>query len=103
MWSLVEMLERTHADITESKARIIVHPTAGGKLRGAHNCGSCDAEVVAAIERYSVSADIREFAGLDCECKEVWRTEVYSDLWLPTPMGTGGNRRGSAVDLARAP
>ena len=103
LWSLVEMLERTHADITESKARIIVHPTAGGKLRGAHNCGSCDAEVVAAIERYSVSADIREFAGLGCECKGVWRAEIDSDLWLPAPMGTGGYRRGSAVDLARAP
>jgi len=103
LWSLVEMLERTHDDLIESKARIIVHPTAGGKLRGAHNCGSCDIEVVSAIERYSVSADIREFANLDCECKGVWRAEVYSDLWLPAPMGTGANRRGSPVDLVRAP
>ena len=103
LWSLVEMLERTHDDITESGARIIVHPTAGGRPRGAHNCGSCDADVVAAIERYSVSADIREFANLDCECRGVWRTEVHSDLWLPAQMGTGRDRRGSAVDLCRAP
>jgi len=103
LWSLVEMLERTHDDIAESGARIIVHPTAGGRPRGAHNCGSCDADVLAAIERYSVSADIREFANLDCQCKRVWRAEVHSDLWLPAQMGTGRDRRGSAVDLCRAP
>ena len=103
LWSLVEMLERTHDDITESGARIIVHPTAGGRPRGAHNCGSCDADVVAAIERYSVSADIREFANLDCQCRGVWRAEVHSDLYLPAQMGTGRDRRGSAVDLCRAP
>ena len=103
LWSLVEMLERTHDDIAESGARIIVHPTAGGRPRGAHNCGSCDADVVAAIERYSVSADIREFVNLDCECRGVWRAEVHSDLWLPAQMGTGRDRRGSAVDLCRAP
>ena len=103
LWSLVEMLERTHDDIAESGARIIVHPTAGGRPRGAHNCGSCDADVLAAIERYSVSADIREFADLDCQCKRVWRAEVHSDLWLPAQMGTGRDRRGSAVDLCRAP
>jgi len=103
LWSLVEMLERTHDDIAESGARIIVHPTAGGRPRGAHNCGSCDADVVAAIERYSVSADIREFADLDCQCRGVWRAEVHSDLWLPAQMGTGRDRRGSVVDLCRAP
>ena len=103
LWSLVEMLERTHDDIAESGARIIVHPTAGGRPRGAHNCGSCDADVVAAIERYSVSADIREFANLDCQCRGVWRAEVHSDLYLPAQMGTGRDRRGSAVDLCRAP
>ena len=103
LWSLVEMLERIHDDIAESGARIIVHPTAGGRPRGAHNCGSCDADVVAAIERYSVSADIREFANLDCQCRGVWRAEVHSDLYLPAQMGTGRDRRGSAVDLCRAP
>ncbi|GIT11180.1 MAG: hypothetical protein CM1200mP32_06730 [Methanobacteriota archaeon] len=77
--------------------------TPGGRPRGAHNCGSCDADVGAAIERYSVSADIREFANLDCQCRGVWRAEVHSDLYLPAPMGTGRDRRGLAVDLCRAP
>ena len=103
LWSLVEMLEQVHDDVSKSGARIIVHPTAGGRIRGAHNCGACDMDIVAAIERYSVSADIGEFAGLDCDCKRVWRAEVDNDLSLPTPLGTGVDRRGSPVDLARAP
>ena len=52
LWSLVEMIFRTHADISNTDCRVIVHPTAGGKTRGSHNCGSCDSEVVAAIERH---------------------------------------------------
>ena len=103
LWSLVEMLEQVHDDVSRAGARIIVHPTAGGRIRGAHNCGACDMDIVAAIERYSVSADIGEFAGLDCDCKRVWRTEVDNDLSLPTPLGTGVDRRGPSVDLARAP
>ena len=103
LWSLVEMMERVHDDISEAQTRIIVHPTAAGRIRGAHNCGACDAEVVAAIERYSVSGDSREFADLDCDCKRVWRAEVDNDLSLPAPLGTGVDRRGAPVDLARAP
>jgi len=103
LWSLVEMMERVHDDISEAQTRIIVHPTAAGRIRGAHNCGACDAEVVAAIERYSVSGDTREFADLDCDCKRVWRAEVDNDLSLPAPLGTGVDRRGAPVDLARAP
>ena len=103
LWSLIDMLENTHSETTGSGTRMIVHPTAGGKLRGAHNCGKCDEEVVAAIERYSVSADLRELDGLDCGCKAVWRTEIDSDLSLPVPLGTGTDRRGEPTDLLRAP
>ena len=82
---------------------MIVHPTAGGKLRGAHNCGKCDEEIVAAIERYSVAADLRELDGLDCGCKSVWRVEIANVLILPVPLGTGSDRRGAPTDLLRAP
>ena len=60
LWSLVEMILRSHEHLGDESCRIIVHPTAGGKIRGAHNCGQCDSEVVAAIERYSVSGDTEE-------------------------------------------
>ena len=63
LWSLVEMIRRAHPLIhpdgingdPDQVARLIVHPTAGGKIRGSHNCGRCDHEVVAATERYAVS------------------------------------------------
>ena len=103
LWSLVEMIEQTHDETFNQDARIIVHPTAGGKIRGAHNCGSCDKHVVAAIERYSVSRNLAEFKGLDCDCKAVWRAEIASDMNLPAPLGTGRDRRGSQVNLMRAP
>ena len=64
LWSLVEMILRSHEHLGDESCRIIVHPTAGGKIRGAHNCGQCDSEVVAAIERYSVSGDTEEFSHL---------------------------------------
>ena len=97
------MIQRTHEETAEHDSRIIVHPTAGGKIRGAHNCGSCDKHVVAAIERYSVSRNLAEFKGLECQCKAIWSAEIISDLNLPTPLGTGRDRRGNRVDLMRAP
>ncbi|MEC8788791.1 MAG: hypothetical protein VXX17_01865, partial [Candidatus Thermoplasmatota archaeon] len=84
-------------------SRLIIHPTAGGKVRGAHNCGSCDDEVVAAIERYSVSGDIDDLDGLSCDCQEVWKTEVELDQKMPIPLGSGKNRRGDALLHLRSP
>ena len=103
LWSLVEMIIRTHDDVSKTDCRVIVHPTAGGKSRGSHNCGSCDSKVVAAIERYSVSGNLGEFNGLECECKKVWISEIQNDSALPTPMGSGIHRRGNALDRLRSP
>tara|TARA_B100000029_G_scaffold87960_1_gene77926 strand:+ start:11252 stop:12385 length:1134 start_codon:yes stop_codon:yes gene_type:complete len=103
LWSLVEMIKRTNKKISDSGCRIIVHPTAGGKIRGAHNCGSCDSEVVAAIERYSVSGETEEFEGIECHCKNHWTAEIENDLSLPLPMGSGLFRRGNPTDIIRAP
>ncbi len=103
LWSLVEMIVRSHEEISQLDCRLIVHPTAGGKIRGAHNCKVCDGDVVAAIERYSVSGDVGEFSELVCSCKAVWRAELDNDLSIPTPLGSGTFRRGNPIDLARAP
>ena len=103
LWSLVEMIIRTHDDVSKTDCWVIVHPTAGGKSRGSHNCGSCDSKVVAAIERYSVSGNLGEFNRLECECKKVWLSEIQNDSALPTPMGSGIHRRGNALDRLRAP
>jgi len=83
--------------------RLIVHPTAGGKIRGSHNCGTCDGEVVAAIERYAVSGSLDEFEGLTCPCKNVWRTEIELERQLPLPLGLSKPRRGRLLDALRSP
>ena len=112
LWSLVEMIRRAHPTIHPKNtgnggegqvSRLIVHPTAGGRVRGAHNCGSCDAEVVAAIERYAVSGELEEFDGLSCECEKAWAEEISLAHALPTPLGISKTRRGNVLDALRAP
>ena len=103
LWSLVEMITRSHEQLGDNSCRIIVHPTAGGKIRGAHNCGECDSEVVAAIERYSVSGDTSEFDHLKCPCQSHWRAEIDNDNHFPIPLGFGTFRRGNPTDIVRAP
>ena len=103
LWSLVEMIRESHETISSGHSRVIVHPTAGGKIRGAHNCGSCDKDIVAAIERYSVSSDLDEFSNIDCSCKSIWHDEIRSDRALPVQFGTGLSRRGKLQRLLRAP
>ena len=101
LWSLVELIRRVHPNIRpegeEPVTRLLVHPTAAGKIRGAHNCGNCDKRVAVAIERYSVSGDLGEFDGLACECEARWRTERELDLALPIPLGCGLDRRGDVI------
>ena len=112
LWSLVEMIRQAHPLIhpeggvngdPDQVSRLIVHPTAGGKIRGSHNCGACDAEVVAAIERYAVSGSLLEFDGLSCECETVWRNEVDLERKLPLPLGLSKPRRGSVIERLRSP
>lgn len=111
LWSLVEMIRRVHPTIhpnggkngdADQVCRLIIHPTAGGKVRGAHNCGSCDSEVVAAIERYAVSGELEEFAGLSCTCESVWKEELLLEQSLPTPLGISKPRRGNILDNLRS-
>ena len=103
LWSLVEMIMSSHEHLGDDSCRIIVHPTAGGKIRGAHNCGECDRDVVAAIERYSVSGDTEEFNHLECSCKLHWKAEIENDSNFPVPLGFGTFRRGNPTDIVRAP
>ncbi len=107
LWSLVQMIHDVHEDIHpengEAKTRLIVHPTAAGSIRGAHNCGQCDKHVAAAIERYSVSGSLLEFEGITCECKAIWRNEIKTDTALPIPLGSGLDRRLNPIEALLSP
>jgi radical SAM enzyme (TIGR01210 family) len=111
LWSLVEMIRRAHPLIHpkggvngdgDQISRLIIHPTAGGKIRGAHNCGSCDSQVVTAIENYAVSGDLAEFEGLECGCQSIWREELSLESDLPVPLGISKSRRGNLLNRLRS-
>lgn len=70
LWSVVEVL-REGAD-RRGGVRLVSFPTAGGLARGPHNCGSCDAAVLAAIEDASLTQDFSRLSRLDCSCREEW-------------------------------
>ena len=103
LWSLMDLILDVHDTLTEYDCRMIVHPTAAGKVRGAHNCGACDAEVASAIERYAVSTDLAEFEGLACTCRDQHRAELNLDAAAPAPLGLGLRRRGSIIERLHAP
>jgi radical SAM enzyme (TIGR01210 family) len=67
LWSVAEVLQRCRG----LKAHVKSHPTAGGMRRGAHNCGTCDASFLAAIEEFSLGLGDR-LDELACGCRREW-------------------------------
>ena len=80
LWSVVEVLERTR----DLRAPVKSHPTAGGRVRGAHNCGACDRKVVDAIEEFSLGLRT-DFSDLSCECRSLWREYLDLQEFMLTP------------------
>jgi radical SAM enzyme (TIGR01210 family) len=81
LWTLVEVLREGGS---RTEIRVFSSPSGAGTSRGAHNCGKCDAGVIAAIERFAFSQDLNDLEGLECECKSRWRAQ----LELQDPMRT---------------
>ncbi len=80
LWSVVEVLKRVDP-IAECHYKSDV--VAGGQPRGAHNCGSCDEDVLRAIDAHKKTGDISVFDRVDCECKQVWQAQLeLEDLGL---------------------
>jgi archaeosine synthase beta-subunit len=70
LWSVVAALERGAKE--RGSARLVSFPTAGGRPRGPHNCGECDARVLAAIEEASLTQRFDGLRELDCACRTPW-------------------------------
>jgi archaeosine synthase beta-subunit len=67
LWSVVAVLARGAPQ--RGEARLVSFPTAGGRPRGPHNCGACDARVLAAIEEASLSQRFEPLSDLACACR----------------------------------
>jgi len=72
LWSVVDALLRGAE--RRGATRLVSFPTAGGLPRGPHNCGSCDAGVLAAIEEASLSQEFGPLKDLECACRATWAT-----------------------------
>lgn len=77
LWSVVAALSDGAA--RRGSSRLVSFPTAGGLARGPHNCGRCDAGVLAAIEEASLSEEFTALAELSCECRATWESHLALD------------------------
>jgi radical SAM enzyme (TIGR01210 family) len=82
LWSLVEILLESRENIVPS-VNIVCDPVAGGKIRGIHNCGSCDKEILQAIREFSISQNPSKLSTLSCDCHDSWQhTLIHDDVTL---------------------
>jgi archaeosine synthase beta-subunit len=87
LWSLVEVLR---SGFREGGPRLFSSPSGAGTLRGVHNCDKCDRKVLDAVQRFSFEQDPKALDGLECGCKDEWRTLLQVQDGMAT-----------AVDLSR--
>jgi len=74
LWSVVEGLRQGAS--RRGNARLVSFPTAGGLPRGPHNCGECDARVLAAIEEASLGQEFAPLEDLACDCRSEWQANL---------------------------
>jgi len=82
LWSALEVL-------IEAPRPISCDPVGGGKIRGPHNCGTCDREIVPAILEYSLSADkgqLQELFEAGCDCKAEWEFVLENEQPWSMPL-----------------
>jgi radical SAM enzyme (TIGR01210 family) len=71
LWSVLEVL-REASRTSDEWMKIICDPVAGGKRRGAHNCGKCDGVIIDAIREFSLTQDSTVLENLTCDCISQW-------------------------------
>ncbi|MGA1848362.1 MAG: archaeosine biosynthesis radical SAM protein RaSEA [Thermoplasmatota archaeon] len=83
LWTVSETLLAGH-EKTGGKVHLMSSPTAGGKRRGAHNCGKCDEAVLKGIERFSIDNDPSHLQ-MDCPCREgIWSRMKNAGILSPS-------------------
>ncbi len=85
IWSLIEVMKTLSGTVN---ARLMSSPSGGGSQRGVHNCGKCDSEALAAVERFSFSQDPSDLE-VSCECKLTWAQYLKAEKYLGSPADIG--------------
>jgi hypothetical protein len=82
LWSVLEILQ-------DSPVHLTCDPVGGGRHRGAHNCGTCDDEIVKGIRDYSLTADrdlVTSLLETECACKEEWHAVLDQEMPFCMPL-----------------
>ncbi|MFP4170569.1 MAG: archaeosine biosynthesis radical SAM protein RaSEA [Methanomassiliicoccales archaeon] len=79
-WSLIEVLRSAPSD----GGRVISAPSGGGTPRGIHNCGRCDPELKASVQRFSLSQDPKDLDGVECDCWGEWSSVLNCEEYACT-------------------
>jgi radical SAM enzyme (TIGR01210 family) len=82
LWSILSLLRHAPVHIT-------CDPLGGGQIRGPHNCGKCDYELVRGIRDYSLNADRELIAALeetDCSCRDEWEYVLHNEAPCSLPL-----------------
>ncbi len=80
LWSLVDLLQRAESRYGD-RMHIYVSPWTYSveSLDWAHNCGTCDQELVRAVEEYNHRFDTGVFDGIDCSCIDTGWAEAFGE------------------------
>jgi radical SAM enzyme (TIGR01210 family) len=82
LWSLIEVMKRGY-ESSNGSIHLMSSPTAGGRMRGAHNCGKCDTEILKNIEKFSISNKIDLLDGLHHGCRVQWEEYLIESISSP--------------------
>ena len=74
LWSLTDALLYSQRYL--EKLVVTSMPTGGGSRRGAHNCFSCDRDVLKVIDRCRISQDYEPLMDLSCDCIGKWKDSL---------------------------
>ncbi len=78
LWSLLTICKEIKQKYP--KIRIICDIVAGGKERGAHNCGECDEVIIRKIKKFTITQNLDELEDEEgCSCKEEWKSFLISE------------------------
>jgi hypothetical protein len=85
LWSIVEILKRTKKEFPDFI--ITSDPVAAGAKRGPRNCNKCSRQVADAIKTFSLSQDLNDLEGLQCDCRHLWEKVLQlDDLTFGSPI-----------------
>ncbi len=85
-WSLIEVIKRTDGVV-------ISKPSGGGSIRGIHNCGKCDSQIMNILKDYNNTLRRNLFDKIYCECRELWKDYLEMEV-LAASYGISDMRRG---------